>query len=328
MVFNPKEIDQLQFNREFRDTLKGNFDGLSNEIIDLDKKNKAMEARLTSVILNPTGGGNPEVVAARMSREGEEHPTLYAHLTAMEGEILDNRAIIQELSEYIGRLKQKINIDEPVQRYFYVDGNWGWDENDGSSTFSAFKTIQKAIDTIPQETTGGEITIFIADDTYNEDVVILAKKGADIKIVGNQDVPTNVKIKSLYVENTTAYLNISGMEATTTTKHGFHYERSTYVNTNNCVAVKDKKASGMNGIYYSVSSGVVTGCTVSNNHNGIIANFNSRITVEANNTGINNTYGITSARSTLHKYNNNTVTGTSKNEYWYAGGLITNGGII
>lgn len=328
MVFNPKEIDQLQLNREFRDTLKGNFEGLSNEIIDLDKKNKATEARLTSVILNPTGGGNPEVVAARMSREGEEHATLHAHLNAIEGDILDTKADTQELLEYIGRLKQKINIDNPEDRYFYVDGNWGWDENEGSSTFSAFKTIQKAIDSIPQETTGGDITIFIADDTYDEDVVILAKKGADIRIVGNQDVPTNVKVNSIYVENTTAYLNISGVEAITTTKNGFHYERCGYVNTNNCITTTDKKASGMNGIYYSVSSGVVTGCTVSNNASGIIANFNSRITVEANNTGTNNTYGVTSARSLIHKYNNNTITGITKNEHYYAGGLITNGGII
>ncbi|MGJ3196937.1 hypothetical protein [Peribacillus frigoritolerans] len=328
MVFNPKEIDQLQFNRVFRDTLKENFDGLSNEIIDLDKKNKATEARLTSVILEPTGGGNPEVVAARMSREGEEYPTLYAHLTAMERDILDSKINTQDLMEYIARLQQKINIDEPVDRYFYVDGNWGWDENDGNSSFTAFKTIQKAIDSIPQETTGGEITIYIADDTYNEDIVIRAKKGADIKIVGNQDVPTNVKINSMYVVNTSAYLNISGMEATTTTKNGFHYERCGYVNTNNCVSVKDKKASAMSGIYYSVTRGVVSGCTVSNNTYGIIANFNSQITLEANNTGTNNTYGIASGRSIIHKYNNNTITGITKNEHTYGGGLIVNGGII
>lgn len=328
MVFNPKEIDQLQFNREFRDTLKGNFDGVANEIIELDNKNKAIEARLTSVILEPTGGGNPEVVAARMSRDGEEYPSLFAHLTAMEKDIIDGKINIQDLLDYVGRLQQKINIDEPVDRYFYVDGNWGWDENDGNSSFTAFKTIQKAIDSIPQETSGGEITIFIADDTYDEDLVIRAKKGADIKIVGNQDVPTNVKIKSLFVVNTSAYLNISGLEATTTTKNGFHYDRCTYVNTNNCVSVKDKKTSGMNGIYYSASRGVVSGSTVSNNTMGIVANFNSQITLEANNTGTGNTYGVASGRSIIHKYFNNTITGTTKSEHTYGGGIIVNGGII
>lgn len=328
MVFNPKEMDQLQFNREYRDALKENFDALKRELEDLYKKNLTMDKRLNSVLLDPEGGGNPEVVAARMSRDGEEYPSLFAHTVAMEKDIMDTTLNVQGLLEYQEKVKKRINIDEPVDRYYYVNKNLGNDLNDGLSTFAPFKTIQKALDMIPQSTTGGEVNIFVDDGTYAEDLVLRNKQGSDIKIIGNQEVPTNVKINSFFAVNVDAYLNISGLEATTTVKNGFHYDRCSYVNTNNCVSAKDKKASGMSGIYYSAGRGVIAGCTVSNNLNGIIANFNSAITIEANNTGTGNTYGVVSARSTIHKYNNNTVSGLTKNEHYYAGGLITNGGII
>ncbi|MDP1419225.1 hypothetical protein Q8G35_12470 [Peribacillus simplex] len=328
MVYNPKKMDHLQFNRQYRDDLDENFEGIKDEIIEINKQNETMDARLTSVILNPTGGGNPEVVAARMSREGEEHPSLFAHLTAMEKDILDDKVNIQALMEYQERLQMKINIDEAEDKYYYVDGNWGWDENVGNTSFAPFKTIQKALDMIPQSTTGGAVTIFITDDVYEEDLVLRNKQGSDIRIVGNQEVPTNVKINSFYAVNIDAYLNISGIEATTAITNGFLYDRCSYVNTNNCVVQVNKKASGLNGILYSASRGVISGCTVSNNVNGIIANFNSQITVESNNTGTGNTNGITSARSTIHKSGSHTVTGTTKNEHYYSGGQIVSGGIV
>lgn len=327
MAYNPKKMDHLQFNRQYRDDLDENFEGIKDEFIELNQKNETMEGRLTSVILNPTGGGNPEVVAARMSRDGEEYPSLFAHTVAMEKDITDSQLDIMELQSYQEQLKKKINIDEPEDKYYYVDGNWGWDENVGDA-FAPFKTIQKALDMIPQSTTGGEITIFITDDTYDEDLVLRNKQGSDIRIVGNQEMPTNVKIKSFFAVNIDAYLNISGIEATTTIDNGFHYDRCSYVNTNNCVTVSNKKASECSGIYYSASRGVVSGSTVSNNFYGIIANFNSQITLEANNTGTSNTYGVASGRSIVHKYNNNTITGTTKTEHTYGGGLIVNGGII
>ncbi|MFP3509396.1 hypothetical protein SB775_06960 [Peribacillus sp. SIMBA_075] len=327
MVFNPKEMDQLQFNREYRDALNENFKGLQKELEELIQMNQTMAARLNSVLVNPTGGGNPEVVAARMSRDGEEYPSLFAHLTEIEKDIVDNTLNLQGLMAYADKVKKRINIDEPVDKYYYVDKNWGYDGNDGLSTLAPFKTIQKALDMIPQSTTGGEINIFVADGVYAEDLVLRSKQGSDIKIIGNLDVPTNVKINSFFAVNVQAYLNISGFEATTTVKNGFHYDRCSYVNTNNCISVKDKKASGMSGIYYSAGLGVVAGCTVSNSYNGIIANFSSKVTIEANNTGTGNLYGVVSARSTIHKYNNNTVTGTTKNEHFYAGGEITSGGI-
>ncbi|MDM5223031.1 hypothetical protein QUF86_20270 [Peribacillus sp. NJ11] len=327
MVFNPKELDQLQFNREYRDTLNENFKGVGNELKKLDDKNYVTNKRLTTILVNPNGGGNPEVLAARTAKNGITYNSLFQHTEAMESDIEDNANNIQQLLTFQDKFKKRINIDEPVDIYYYVNKAIGSDTNTGLSVATPFKTIQKALDTIPQLTSGGEITVWIDNGTYAEDLVLRNKKGSDIKLVGNQNIPTNVKINSFYAVNVDAYLNVSGMEATTTTKDGFYYNRCSYINTNNCVATKDNKTAGMAGISYSASKGAVSGCTVSNSVHGIIANFSSQITIESNCTGTGNTNGISCARSIIHKYGNNTVVGT-KNENIYGGGIISNGGTI
>ncbi|KON69632.1 hypothetical protein AKG34_13330 [Peribacillus butanolivorans] len=329
MTFNPKELDQLHFNREYRDTQNENLKGIATEFVDIQREREVMHKRLSSTLLKPTGGGNPEVVAARTSRNGTEYDTLHEHMDAMELNLDNNTNNVSDLLAYQAKIKKVINVDGAVDVNYWVSVLTGSDSNSGTISSAPFKTIQKALDLIPRDAESGTITIKIIDGTYSEDLVLRNKRGTHIFLVGNTDSPTNVRVKSIYAVNITgAYLNISGIEATSGSKHGFHYDRCDYANTTNCESLLANKISGMSGIYYSASKGVVAGCKVQLCENGIIANFNSQITVEANNTGGGNTYGITSARSIIHKYNNNTITGDTKNEYTYAGGLITNGGII
>ncbi|MED3691311.1 hypothetical protein P4534_21325 [Peribacillus butanolivorans] len=328
MTFNPKEMDQLHFNREYRDTLNENFRGIGNEIIDLNKQNDVIHKRLSSTLANPSGGGNPEVVAARTSRSGTVHSSLHEHMDAMELSLDNNTTNVSDLLAYQAKLKKVINVDGAVDANYWVSVLTGSDSNSGTTALAPFKTIQKALDLIPRDAESGIITIKIIDGTYPEDLVLRNKRGTHIFLVGNIDNPTNVRINSIYAINITgAYLNISGIEAVSPSKHGFQYDRCSYVNTTNCNSLLSNKLNGMSGIFYQSSSGVVAGCKVQNCENGIIANFNSQVTIDSNNTGGGNIYGITSARSVIHKNGNNTITGDT-NERYYAGGLIVNGGII
>jgi hypothetical protein len=89
----------------------------------------------------------------------------------------------------------------------------------------------------------------------------------------------------------------------------------------------NKKPGGFSGVVYSASSGRVQGSTVSNNHNGINAIYGSQVSVDSDNKGSANTYGIRSSRSTLYKEGANQILGTAK-EGILAGGIISNGGYI
>ena len=77
---------------------------------------------------------------------------------------------------------------------FYVDCDNGDDENDGSSG-SPFKTIQKAIDTIPIVALGQDVSIKLkSSQNYNEHVTILEYTGNHIQIESETGNPDDVKI--------------------------------------------------------------------------------------------------------------------------------------
>ena len=95
----------------------------------------------------------------------------------------------------------------------YVDGTNGDDSNDGLTPQTAFRTIQKAVDSVPK-ILRHPVTINIADGVYDESVFVCGFRsepsipGVDfnLEIIGNNDDATAVKLNSIYFES-----NVSGV---------------------------------------------------------------------------------------------------------------------
>lgn len=328
MTYNPKDINQLQFNREYRNAVDGNFKDAAASINALLTEISKLNSRLNGVVLEPDAATDPEVIAARTARDGTVYASLYDHTDAIEADLESNTSDLVGVKDYQTLLKASLDIESSTDLVYYVNGATGNDTDTGSSA-APFKTIQKALNSIPLLTVGGSTTINIADGVYSENLTLKNKFGGAIYIVGNTDVPSNVKISSIRCTDIYAYLNISGIRSTTAIESQFFYDRCSYVNTNRCEAVDDNKTAGTyGGIVYFSSNGAVSGTVTSNGHSGVWINYNSQVTVESSCTGSNNVFGVHCGRSIVHKFGSHTIVGTTANDNFYNGGIISNGGII
>jgi hypothetical protein len=241
-------------------------------------------------------------------------------------EIGGNLQSIDDINVYLDSMKKEFSPEE-LELNIYVDKVNGDDANDGS-LFRPYRTIQKALDSIPGVSAMSRtINVYVAAGTYAEDLIMKNKFGGRIYLYGNGGLPTTVKFNSLYLEDVYSYFRIEGFQATTISRDGIYYERCAYANTSKCIVDGNKKTGGFTGIMYSASSGRVQGNTVSNNHNGIAAVYGSQLGIDSDNKGTGNTYGIRSSRSTIYKDGVNQILGTAKEGVLY-GGIISNGGII
>ena len=83
-----------------------------------------------------------------------------------------------------------------ASRTYYVNGTNGSDGNDGLSSGGAFKTIQKAIDTVAALDIGiYDVTINVAAGTYSENVQLKKIIGSgSVTLLGDTGTPANVSI--------------------------------------------------------------------------------------------------------------------------------------
>lgn len=327
MEYNPIPINMLKFDKEYRDSLDGNFQQAKAVIHELNRQNDLMKNQLRAALVNPTGGGNPEVTAARVALNGTTHGTLYDHIIAVEQQIEANETLINNLSGNITDFNKVISLETAAASY-YVNGATGSDdpENNGSQA-TPFKTVGRAISEIPIISMGRIYNIYIADGTYDEEIIITNRSGSLILLIGNSNTPANVKIRNLIGNDNASYMNVTGLYATSPDKTQFQVERCSYVNFTNVHATVNNKVNNNAGISYITSRGVVVGSVTSNGVYGVYVGYNSQINLGGSNSGSGNTTGVHSAASVIHKSSANTITGTT-NESYSLGGIISNGGII
>lgn len=125
----------------------------------------------------------------------------------------------------------------------YVDANSGDDNNDGSEA-SPFKTIQKAIDSIPKIINRDRF-IYIADGTYDEEVVVKSINGGAIVLTrkgGLVDVTTGARpgvlLRSIVFYDISGLCRVENLDsyrASTITGEGFvRFSRCGYGTVNSC----------------------------------------------------------------------------------------------
>lgn len=219
---------------------------------------------------------------------------------------------------------------------YYVDVTNGNDNNDGLSPATAFKTIQKAIDSLPR-ILNHNATINLAAGTYMEKVLIKGFLGNGIlSIQGNISTPDNVKIEmdfsnadgsvgyAFYIEGCFATIQIKGIYIRQTISN----KSVVGIRINNCQTAVVEKCkienfgnSSLRGAIYA--SNTVSCSTLDNtlnsNYMAIIC-YTARV-FSRNNTGSGNIYGLISqAAGAIGK--SGTQPSATNTEYIAEGGTI------
>ncbi|MCY9660300.1 pectinesterase family protein [Paenibacillus chondroitinus] len=101
----------------------------------------------------------------------------------------------------------------------YVDAVNGVDNNDGSAT-RPFKTIQRAVNSIPQ-IVSHLCTIYVAAGTYAEDVTVLNYTG-QITIIAANTAQDATKVNSISINHCKGRFEVTGFTATSATTPGFN----------------------------------------------------------------------------------------------------------
>lgn len=181
--------------------------------------------------------------------------------------------------------------------YVRLDGN---DNNNGlSDTASgAFKTIGKAISVIPQ-TVNHDVTIYVGEGLYDEDVAIngFMGKNASISLLGDSIVSTSRTIKSLGIYNCGVIVNVRGFNLlTTTSSHSVALARASFAQLSYMSIVQS--ATSKNGVYAIASVAYLTNSTISNKSVAVFADFGSRFTA-INNSGTGNNTAFAAYTSSI-----------------------------
>lgn len=190
-----------------------------------------------------------------------------------------------DLESYLAESPTKTRADIT----YYVNSATGSDSNNGLTNGTAFKTIQYAINKLPQ-VVNHNVNINIAQGTYNEDVLVYGFVGkGNIGIAGGNSVSSLYKVSSLTIFGCVIPVTIIGVEATKTGGHAFVISNSLYSTIDKC------KSSSIDTVYAGVALyGALA--TVSNsqfdNHGIGIRSSSSSTVYSNNNTGSGNTYGL------------------------------------
>jgi len=154
------------------------------------KVNKAGATNTASLLFQDNFSGRAE-----MGLIGDDD---FALKVSPDGNVWRNGLILDRNTGVVRFPSGGVRPQLTAPRTYYVDSANGSDTNDGLSAASAFKTIQKAIDTVATlDLSIHNVTIQVADGTYNEQVTLKKFIGnGSVRLVGNPASPANCHIVS------------------------------------------------------------------------------------------------------------------------------------
>jgi|GEM_PF-3214179 len=180
-----------------------------------------------------------------------------------------------------------------ITYYVRTDGN---DNNTGlvNTAGGAFRTIQKAINSIPKHILH-IATINVAAGTYAEDISFAdVSGGTEVWLNGGTSYETagNFKVKSMTFYGVSNQVVVTGFTATSTTRVGFFINNSIFIQMLFCRISADGKANSVGGFEASNHSGLrLYGCEAANRNEGIVSNQGSTV-ISRNSFGTSNTIGL------------------------------------
>ena len=198
------------------------------------------------------------------------------------------RGAVNEVNASLSKMaKLSTTPQKTTANIVYYVSPTGLDTNDGLTSGTAFKTINKALSKLPR-ILDHNVNIYITDGTYPESINISGFTGSGtITITGNTTTPDNCSISDITIYNNNIFVSIVGINITTTLKTAIYILSSTYVSINK---FNISTSANFSGVKVAYSSAIISNGTISNRSNAIEATA-SKVYSYAN-TGSNNAVGL------------------------------------
>ncbi|MEK3900750.1 hypothetical protein [Paenibacillus sp. FSL R7-0179] len=230
-----------------------------------------------------------------------------------------------------GQINGKANLTTTPQQttttityYVRLDGS---DSNSGltNTAAGAFKTVQKAINSIPQ-IVNHTVIVNVAAGTYAEEVVISGFSGRGvIQINGDSMLSTSRTVQYVSVVDCLCRVEVIGLNASQTTGAAFNIAGSSNILLYRCVVISSATTYGF---FIDCSKVYVNECQVSNRLWGVYAHVNADVLVQSlYGTGCTN--GLSAAYGGVIAIQSSTLTATSMYSTAYGGTIHVEGkGVI
>lgn len=225
------------------------------------------------------------------------------------------------LARQIYNVPQKTTAPSTI----YVDGTNGSNNNDGSAV-KPFKTIQKAIDSIPQ-IVNHDVAIWVTAGTYSENVIIRGFSGkASIGLYGSVNGAVDARnyiVSSIQMYTSSCRLIVSGFKADATATYAL------YANTCSNVSLSymsvTATTSSLAGLSAEASNVYLEASEISNRNIAVYGHVNANILVQGL-SGSNNSVAFSASYNARIALGVNTVTATTM-QVALAGGMISSTGV-
>ncbi|MBU7314042.1 hypothetical protein [Paenibacillus oleatilyticus] len=207
----------------------------------------------------------------------------------------------------------------------YVNVTTGNDANDGKTAATAFKTIQKAVNSVPQ-VINHLYEIIIAAGNYNEDVTIAGFTGAGALWIKGTDSSSYYSAKAFAFDCVTVRTFFDTAEATG--KHdvfgcAFYVRGCTNLQMN---AIKSVNVdTSYDGVYFEKSTAFIYSAVISSKKAAIFSDYASKVHAGFC-SGTGNVYGIQSAHGSSIGVEGSQPSGTT-NRLVLSGASVDDGAI-
>lgn len=208
------------------------------------------------------------------------------------------------------------------QLEFNVNGATGSDTNNGSIE-SPFKTIQKAINSIP-EIINHSVMVWVLNGTYNEDIVIYNKQGrSSITLVADAQTIDTVFIPKITVENCDCEIRLSYLSQITSVSNSTTFltaikNKSMYIDKLKSTATTRTGFNFMECIYT-----LATSCQLSNKTIVAVELQNNSAGTFTAMSGSGNAIGFKASSLSRINHINTTLTATTLTAIQGAGVITT-----
>ncbi|EPB3092469.1 hypothetical protein ACRFD3_000555 [Enterococcus faecium] len=220
-----KELITNRISSEWKNFFNHNVREMKKDIENLERKNHAVNERISNLVLHSGGNSPNEVIDARVDDKGSTHKTLQDRLLKKEQETHSKIVALTLQMNNLGASVEQINkviqqlfasAGATLNLYVSMDGD---DRSGNGSEENPFKTIQTAVNVIPLINTSA-ITIWIDDGVYLEDVRLANIQGSQIVIRSIQNLSNSdparedmpVKVRSISFFYCSGYFQTSGIQ--------------------------------------------------------------------------------------------------------------------
>jgi len=262
---NLKELVSNRISSEWKKLFNHNVRETKQEVDSIHTQQRAINQRISNLVLSVGGNSPTEVVDARVDHEGTLHQTLNDRLSSGEqGVARRMRELKLQLANQGASVEQ---INEVIQQLFspsaatlniYVSATRGDDRTGIGSEERPFQTIQMAVNMIPLLNLSS-ITIWVEDGVYLEDVRVANIQGSTLVIRTTQSQETlapdtrdlPVKVRSI------GYFQILGIQIVDTAnapifqgrRYGIMNEQGGYMAIASCKFGESTQQASYNALY-------------------------------------------------------------------------------